>query len=144
MGNYNILRPDSVILEFTIYSLILHFFIFFVILSRIERSWSAKKLDKEKFTIIILTHGRTDVLLTLLGRYVRAVSDGKLPQLSKVLIVWNNVHTPPPTEKWKALGPHSIPVIFLQQKENRLTNRFRVFPQIDTEGGIEIVQYLML
>lgn len=84
------------------------------------------------------------MLLTLLGRYVRAVSDGKLPQLSKVLIVWNNVHTQPPTEKWKALGPHSIPVIFLQQKENRLTNRFRVFPQIDTEGGIEIVQYLML
>ncbi|XP_071781197.2 exostosin-like 2 [Centroberyx gerrardi] len=83
---------------------------------------------EERFTIIIQTYNRTDVLLKLLNHY-QAV-----PHLQQIIIVWNNVGEQTPQKLWGSLGPHPVPVVFKEQSTNRMRNRLQPFPEIDTDA----------
>jgi len=82
----------------------------------------------EKFTIIIQTYNRTDILLRLLNHY-QAV-----PHLQRIIIVWNNIREQTPAKLWDSLGPHPVPVVFKEQRSNLMRNRLQAFPEIDTDG----------
>ncbi|XP_070927926.1 exostosin-like 2 isoform X2 [Macaca nemestrina] len=87
---------------------------------------SQGKSTMDSFTLIMQTYNRTDLLLKLLNHY-QAV-----PNLHKVIVVWNNIGEKAPDELWNSLGPHPIPVIFKQQTANRMRNRLQVFPELET------------
>lgn len=84
--------------------------------------------EEQRFTIIIQTYNRTDLLLKLLNHY-QAV-----PHLQQILIVWNNVGEPTPLKLWNSLGPHPVPVVFKEQKRNLMRNRLQPFPEINSDG----------
>ncbi|XP_076000735.1 exostosin-like 2 [Genypterus blacodes] len=83
--------------------------------------------EEKKFTIIIQTFNRTDILLKLLNHY-QAV-----PHLQQIIIVWNNVGEQTPQKLWNSFGPHPVPVAFKEQSVNRMRNRLQPFPEIDTD-----------
>lgn len=89
---------------------------------------SPSKSALDSFTLIMQTYNRTDLLLRLLNHY-QAV-----PNLHKVIVVWNNVGEKGPEELWNSLGPHPIPVIFKPQPANKMRNRLQVFPEVETNG----------
>ncbi|XP_035526648.1 exostosin-like 2 [Morone saxatilis] len=84
--------------------------------------------EQQRFTIIIQTYNRTDILLKLLNHY-QAV-----PHLQQIIIVWNNVGEQTPLKLWNSLGPHPVPVVFKEQSSNRMRNRLQAFPEIDTDA----------
>ncbi|XP_028986795.1 exostosin-like 2 isoform X2 [Betta splendens] len=83
---------------------------------------------ERKFTIIIQTHNRTDILLRLLNHY-QAV-----PHLQQIVIVWNNIGETPPLTLWTSFGPHPVPVVFKEQRSNLMRNRLQPFPEINTDA----------
>ncbi|XP_015228697.1 PREDICTED: exostosin-like 2 [Cyprinodon variegatus] len=85
-------------------------------------------LKEEKFTIIIQTYNRTDILLKLLNHY-QAV-----PHLQLIIIVWNNIGQQTPAKLWESLGPHPVQVIFKEQASNQMRNRLQLFPEIATNA----------
>lgn len=84
--------------------------------------------EEKKFTIIIQTYNRTDILLKLLNHY-QAV-----PHLQRIIIVWNNMREQTPAKLWESLGPHPVEVIFKEQASNLMRNRLQPFPEIATNG----------
>ncbi|XP_026168679.1 exostosin-like 2 [Mastacembelus armatus] len=82
---------------------------------------------EHRFTIIIQTYNRTDILLRLLNHYQAA------PHLQRIIIVWNNVGEQMPLKLWNSLGPHPVPVVFKEQTSNQMRNRLQPFPEIDTD-----------
>lgn len=84
------------------------------------------------FTLIMQTYNRSDLLLRLLNHY-QAV-----PQLHRVIVVWNNVGEKPPEDLWNSLGPHPVPVVFKPQTTNRMRNRLQAFPELETPGELQL------
>ena len=84
---------------------------------------------KQKFTLILQTYNRSDLLIKLLNHY------SGIHQLSRIIVVWNNVGETPPVDFWRKYRPHPVPVHFLQQTQNRMQNRIQPFSEIDTEGN---------
>lgn len=84
--------------------------------------------EEQRFTIIIQTYNRTDILLKLLNHYQA------MPHLQRIIIVWNNIGEQTPLKLWNSLGPHPVPVVFKEQSSNRMRNRLQPFPEIDTDG----------
>ncbi|XP_068605150.1 exostosin-like 2 [Brachionichthys hirsutus] len=84
--------------------------------------------EGQKFTIIIQTYNRTDILLRILNHY-QAV-----PHLQKIIIVWNNIGVATPEKIWKSFGPHPVPVIFKEQTSNLMRNRLQPFPELETDA----------
>ena len=84
--------------------------------------------DAERFTIILQTYNRTDILMKLLNHYCA------VPRLDKIIVVWNNIDEQPPLEVWIKYAPHPVPVLFLRQDENKMRNRLKPFKQIETKG----------
>ena len=85
-------------------------------------------IDQEKFTIIIQTFNRTDLLMRVLNHY------SGLQGVDRILIVWNTLGEVPPYQWWEELGPHPTEVIFLEQTVNNVRNRLQRFSEIRTEG----------
>lgn len=88
--------------------------------------------EEQRFTIIIQTYNRTDVLLKLLNHYQA------LPHLHQIIIVWNNVGEQMPLKLWNSLGPHPVPVVFKEQANNLMRNRLQPFPEIVTDGQFTV------
>lgn len=88
--------------------------------------------DRQRFTIIIQTYNRTDILLKVLNHY-QAV-----PHLHQIIIVWNNVGEKTPLKLWNSLGPHPVPVVFKEQAINLMRNRLQAFPEIVTDGQFPV------
>lgn len=88
--------------------------------------------EEQRFTIIIQTYNRTDVLLRVLNHY-QAV-----PHLHQIIIVWNNVREQTPLTLWNSLGPHPVPVVFKEQASNLMRNRLQPFPEIVTDGQLPV------
>ncbi|KAM6918430.1 exostosin-like 2 [Xenentodon cancila] len=86
------------------------------------------KPEQDKFTIIIQTYNRTDILLKLLNHY-QAV-----PHLQRIIIVWNNIGEQTPVKLWDSLGPHPVQVVFKEQISNRMRNRLQSFPEIAADA----------
>ncbi|XP_017277881.1 exostosin-like 2 [Kryptolebias marmoratus] len=83
---------------------------------------------EDKFTIVIQTYNRTDILLKLLNHYQAA------PHLQQIIIVWNNVREQTPVKMWDSLGPHPVQVVFKEQTSNQMRNRLQAFPEISTDA----------
>ncbi|MBN3307312.1 EXTL2 protein, partial [Amia calva] len=83
---------------------------------------------RDSFTIVMQTYNRTDILLKLLNHYQA------MPQLHKIIIVWNSLGEKVPRELWEALGPHPVPVVFKEQEVNLMRNRLQLFPEQETEA----------
>lgn len=88
--------------------------------------------EEQRFTIIIQTYNRTDILLKVLNHY-QAV-----PHLHQIIIVWNNVGEQTPLTLWNSLGPHPVPVVFKEQASNQMRNRLQPFPEIVTDGQLPV------
>ena len=85
------------------------------------------ELVTEKFTVIIPTYKRVELLKRILENYCKLSS-----QIDSVIVVWNNIQEPiPDTLKYFKC---SIPVHLKQETVNSLNNRFKPFPEIRTEG----------
>ncbi|XP_029671569.1 exostosin-2 isoform X3 [Formica exsecta] len=82
------------------------------------------------FTAVILTYDRLELLFLLINKLV------KVPSLSKVLVIWNNQHKdPPPSTRWPKVNK---PLKVIQTKENKLSNRFYPYDEIETEAVLSI------
>jgi alpha-1,4-N-acetylglucosaminyltransferase EXTL2 len=97
-----------------------------------RESKSQGKTSLDSFTLIMQTYNRTDLLLRLLNHY-QAV-----PQLHKVIVVWNNVGEKGPDELWNSLRPHPVPLIFKPQTANRMRNCLQVFPELETSAVLMV------
>ncbi|XP_047485553.1 exostosin-2-like [Penaeus chinensis] len=79
----------------------------------------------EGFTAVILTYDRLESLFQVIQTMVQ------VPSLSKVLVVWNNQKKPPPqASMWPKI---SVPLKVVQTRENKLSNRFYPYEEIETE-----------
>eukprot|EP00118_Oscarella_pearsei_P014089 m.118686 g.118686 ORF g.118686 m.118686 type:complete len:336 (+) comp37656_c0_seq3:57-1064(+) len=96
-----------------------------------HKSMTAKKANPSvapRFTVILQTFNRTDLLLKLLHHYSAVHS------VDRIIVVWNNVGQSPPADLWKSFEPHPVPVDFLSQSSNRMRNRLQDFPHIRTNA----------
>ncbi|KAG0712140.1 Exostosin-2 [Chionoecetes opilio] len=79
----------------------------------------------EGFTAVILTYDRLESLFQVIQMMAQ------VPSLAKVLVVWNNQKKPPPQASlWPKIG---VPLKVVQTRENKLSNRFYPYEEIDTE-----------
>ncbi|XP_078077161.1 exostosin-2 isoform X2 [Mustelus asterias] len=82
------------------------------------------------FTAVVLTYDRVESLF----RVITEIS--KVPSLSKLLVVWNNQNKSPPEESlWPKIG---VPLKVVKTKENKLSNRFFPYDEIETEAVLAI------
>ncbi|VVD00643.1 unnamed protein product [Leptidea sinapis] len=82
------------------------------------------------FTAVILTYDRVESLFTLIKKLVRT------PSLAKILVIWNNQKKPPPAaSEWPVI---SKPLKVIRTKENKLSNRFYPYDDIETECQLTI------
>ncbi|XP_055929994.1 exostosin-2-like [Argiope bruennichi] len=82
------------------------------------------------FTAIVLTYDRLESLFQVILKVVQA------PSLAKVLVVWNNqMKSPPPASIWPKINK---PLKVVQTKENKLSNRFYPYDEIETEAVLAI------
>ncbi|GBP29405.1 Exostosin-2 [Eumeta japonica] len=82
------------------------------------------------FTAVILTYDRVDSLFTLIRKLV------KTPSLTKILVIWNNQKKPPPpSSEWPVINK---PLKVIRTKENKLSNRFYPYAEIETECQLTI------
>jgi len=78
------------------------------------------------FTAVILTYDRIELLFHLIQQVAKA------PSLAKVLVVWNNqIKPPPPAPMWPKI---SKPLKVVQTRQNKLSNRFYPYDEIETEA----------
>ncbi len=87
----------------------------------------------EKFTIVIQTYNRTDLLIKILNHF------SAVHEVDRIIVVWNNIGITPPYDLWDSLGPHPTEVIFLEQQVNKVRNRLQRFAEIRTEGVYKIL-----
>lgn len=82
------------------------------------------------FTAVVLCYDRVDTMFKVITK----IAD--TPSLTKIVVVWNNVNKAPPSvAKWPKL---SKPVKVVRTKENKLSNRFYPFNEIETEAILAI------
>ncbi|XP_057712493.1 exostosin-like 2 [Corythoichthys intestinalis] len=93
---------------------------------------------QEEFTIIIQTFKRDDILLEVLKRCL------DVPHLQKILVVWNNVDKQPSQILRDSFGHHRTPILFLEQKVNRIQNRLQPFPEIHTHAVLMLDDDILL
>ncbi|XP_065217618.1 exostosin-3 [Planococcus citri] len=86
-------------------------------------------VQKEQFTIVILTYEREQVLMNSLNRL------HGLPYLNKVIVVWNS--PTPPSSDFR-LPDIGIPIQFVQARKNSLNNRFLPYAAIETEAVLSV------
>uniref|UniRef100_A0AAY5JVS6 Exostosin-2 n=1 Tax=Esox lucius TaxID=8010 RepID=A0AAY5JVS6_ESOLU len=82
------------------------------------------------FTAVVLTYDRIESLF----RVITEIS--KVPSLAKLLVVWNNQNKSPPEESlWPKIA---VPLKVVRTKENKLSNRFFPYDEIETEAVLAI------
>lgn len=84
-------------------------------------------VELEGFTMILLTYKRVKMLSQLLSHYC------KVKKLKKILVIWNDVDSAIPHHILKQNNSCQTRLEFIQEKENKLTNRFKPRQQIETD-----------
>jgi hypothetical protein len=78
-------------------------------------------------TMVMLTYNREKILKFLLNHYC------KVRSLHKIIVIWNNVNKSIPDDILGVKEKRCFPdLLFIQEKENKLTNRFKPRPEIET------------
>lgn len=86
--------------------------------------------QNQGFTAVVLCYDRVDTMFKVITK----ISD--TPSLTKIVVVWNNVNKAPPSAaKWPKL---SKPVKVVRTKENKLSNRFFPYNEVNTEAILAI------
>ncbi|KAK3099014.1 hypothetical protein FSP39_025286 [Pinctada imbricata] len=81
--------------------------------------------SSQGFTAVILTYDRLESLFKVILQVAH------VPSLAKVVVVWNNqVKQPPPMTAWPNIGK---PLKVIKTHQNKLSNRFFPYHEIDTE-----------
>ena len=83
--------------------------------------------ENEQFIIVMMTYKRVAILPRVLDHYC------KTPLLNKIIVIWNNVEEAIPSDLLKLNLSCAVPLLFIKEKENRMTNRFKARPEIKTE-----------
>lgn len=78
-------------------------------------------------TMVMLTYDREDLLFSLLNHYC------KVKSLHKILVIWNNVNKSIPNNIIEIRDTCTTDLLFIQERENKLTNRFKPRREIETE-----------
>ncbi|ESP03371.1 hypothetical protein LOTGIDRAFT_137450 [Lottia gigantea] len=86
-------------------------------------------LQREQFTIVMLTYEREEVLIKAVLRLKG------LPFLNRVVVVWNNQIPPSVELRWPDIG---VPVNVIKTAKNSLNNRFLPYDVIETEAILSI------
>ncbi|XP_071113218.1 exostosin-like 3 [Haliotis cracherodii] len=86
-------------------------------------------IQREQFTIVMLTYEREAVLIKALQRLKG------LPFLNKVIVVWNNPIPPSPELRWPDIH---VPLEIVKTFKNSLNNRFLPYDSIETEAILSI------
>ena len=89
--------------------------------------YKPKDDKREKFTIIMMTYKREKVLPDLLLHYC------KIKNLHKILVIWNDVGTQIPSNILKVANECQAALQFIKETENKVTNRFKPRPEIETD-----------
>ncbi len=84
-------------------------------------------LSTENFTIVMLTYRRESILPKILQHYCET------PRLAKIVVIWNNIERDIPEAILNLCNLCRIPLEFIRETENKITNRFKPRPQIETE-----------
>ncbi|XP_064391534.1 exostosin-like 2 [Halichondria panicea] len=84
-------------------------------------------LNTENFTIVMLTYRRESILPKILLHYCET------PRLAKIVVIWNDVERVIPQAILNLSNMCRIPLEFIREKENKITNRFKPRPQIKTD-----------
>lgn len=92
------------------------------------------KSSNQGFTAVVLTYDRMDSLLDVIRQLIN------VPSCVKILIVWNNQNKQPPNSEdfFKLLNQNwskqvKIPIQIIVTQENKLSNRFYPFYEIETD-----------
>lgn len=80
------------------------------------------------FSAVILTYNRPDSLRKLVTLLQN------VPSLVKIIVVWNNPDVTPPLPIAKSAKPISV----IRSRENKLTNRFYPYKEIETEAVLSL------
>ena len=83
--------------------------------------------DTDKFTIVMLTYKRVKTLPPLLLHYCTT------KYLSKIIVIWNDVGAEIPQNILQVNNQCAVPVVFIKETENKLTNRFKPREEIKTD-----------
>ena len=83
--------------------------------------------ENERCTLVMLTYKRIGTLPELLTHYC------KVQYLENILVIWNDVGTPVPQNLLDLSKSCETKLQFIREKENRLSNRFKPRPEIETE-----------
>ena len=86
---------------------------------------SSKTLDS-MCTMVMLTYKREKLLSFLLNHYC------KVRSLHRIIVVWNNVNASIPDEILNIRSECTTDLVFVREKVNKLTNRFKPRPEIET------------
>ena len=78
-------------------------------------------------TMVMLTYRREKVLTFLLNHYC------KVRSLHKIIVVWNDVDKSIPDDVLNIKDDCVTDLLFIREKENKLTNRFKPRPEIETD-----------
>ncbi len=89
--------------------------------------YKPKDDEREEFTIIMMTYKREKVLPDLLLHYC------KIKNLHKILVIWNDVDTQIPINILKLANECQVTLQFIEETENKVTNRFKPRPEIETD-----------
>ena len=81
-------------------------------------------------TMVMLTYRRERVLTFLLNHYC------KVRSLHKIIIIWNDVDRSIPDDIVDIRDDCVTELLFIREKKNKLTNRFKPRPEIETECEI--------
>ncbi len=84
-------------------------------------------LSTENFTIVMLTYRRESILPKILQHYCET------PRLAKIVVIWNDIEQGIPEAILNLCNLCRIPLEFIRETENKITNRFKPRPQIETD-----------
>ena len=83
--------------------------------------------ELEQFTIVMMTYKRAKLLRTIVPHYC---TTGE--KLQKILIIWNDLEEDVPQDLKEI--ECEVKLQFIISKENKLTNRFIPYSEIETDG----------
>ena len=93
-------------------------------------------VDLEEFTMIMLTYKRVKMLSRLILHYCNA------KKLQKIIVVWNDVDSEIPHHILELNKSCQARLEFVRERENKLTNRFKPRPEIETDCKLLVCMQL--
>jgi len=92
-----------------------------------EEIFHSRDENETRFTIVMQTYKRVKTLPNLLLHYC------KTKYLSKIIVIWNDVGTKIPESILTANHRCAVPIVFIEETVNKMTNRYKPRPEIETD-----------